>query len=142
MPSFEDCFEKGFATHPRICPYLKNCMFGNRCKYYHPERHRHLTYGTNAAYSQGNIVSYSTVPSLEDSVEKGFATYPRICSDLKNCMFGNRCKYYHPERHRHLTYGTNAAYSQGNIVSYSTTGYFENRLPYLPVYNAHFFYDI
>lgn len=37
-PSLDDFLKKGSATHPRICPYLKNCTFGNRCKYYHPER--------------------------------------------------------------------------------------------------------
>ena len=37
-PSLEDFLRKGSATHPKICPYLKNCTFGNRCKYYHPER--------------------------------------------------------------------------------------------------------
>ena len=129
--SLEDSVEKGFATYPQICPHLKNSMFGNRCKYYHPEKHRHLTYGTNAAYSQGNIGTSSatgnfenrlgTELSLDDSVEKVFATYPRVCPYLKNCMFGNRCKYYHPEKHRHLTSGTKAVYSQGNIGTSSTT---------------------
>lgn len=37
-PSLDDFLRKGSATHPKICPYLKNCTFGNRCKYYHPER--------------------------------------------------------------------------------------------------------
>lgn len=37
-PSLGDFLRKGSATHPKICPYLKNCTFGNRCKYYHPER--------------------------------------------------------------------------------------------------------
>lgn len=37
-PSLDDFLRKGSATHPKICPYLKNCTFGNRCKYYHPEK--------------------------------------------------------------------------------------------------------
>ena len=37
-PSLDDFLRKGSVTHPKICPYLKNCTFGNRCKYYHPER--------------------------------------------------------------------------------------------------------
>ena len=37
-PSLDDFLRKGSATHPKICPYLKNCTFGSRCKYYHPER--------------------------------------------------------------------------------------------------------
>ena len=37
-PSLDDFLRKGSATQPKICPYLKNCTYGNRCKYYHPER--------------------------------------------------------------------------------------------------------
>lgn len=37
-PSLDDFLRKGTVTHPKICPFLKNCTFGLRCKYYHPER--------------------------------------------------------------------------------------------------------
>ena len=37
-PSLDDFLRRGSATHPFICPHLKNCTFGNKCRYYHPER--------------------------------------------------------------------------------------------------------
>ena len=37
-PCLDDFLRRGSATHPKICPYLKNCTFGNRCRFYHPER--------------------------------------------------------------------------------------------------------
>lgn len=37
-PSLDDFLRKGTATHPKVCPFLKNCTFGLRCRYYHPER--------------------------------------------------------------------------------------------------------
>ena len=37
-PLLDDFLRKGTLTHPKICPFLKNCTFGLRCKYYHPER--------------------------------------------------------------------------------------------------------
>lgn len=143
----EDSVKKGSATHPRTCHYLKNCMFGKRCKYYHPERHRRLTSGTKAAYSQGNISTSRktgnfenrsrTIPSLEVYGDKGFATHQRICPHLMNCTFGNRCKYYHPERHGYPTYGTEVlVYSVNvscrNTFTSSKTGDFENRLWTIP----------
>lgn len=37
-PSLDDFLRKGTASHPRICPYLKRCTYGLRCRFYHPER--------------------------------------------------------------------------------------------------------
>ena len=37
-PSLDDFLRKGTLTHPKICPFLKNCTFGLKCRYYHPER--------------------------------------------------------------------------------------------------------
>ncbi|EDO38607.1 predicted protein, partial [Nematostella vectensis] len=37
-PTLNDFLRKGSVSHPRICPYLKRCTYGLRCKFYHPER--------------------------------------------------------------------------------------------------------
>lgn len=37
-PNLEDFLRKGSPTHPRICPYLKKCTYGLKCRFYHPER--------------------------------------------------------------------------------------------------------
>lgn len=37
-PKLDDFLRKGTATHRKVCPYLKRCTYGLRCKYYHPER--------------------------------------------------------------------------------------------------------
>ena len=37
-PNLNDFLRKGSPTHPRICPYLKKCTYGLKCRYYHPER--------------------------------------------------------------------------------------------------------
>lgn len=37
-PSLDNFLRKGSATHPRICPYLKKCTYGLKCRFYHPER--------------------------------------------------------------------------------------------------------
>lgn len=37
-PNLNDFLRKGSATHPRICPYLKKCTYGLKCRFYHPER--------------------------------------------------------------------------------------------------------
>ncbi|XP_031548858.1 endoribonuclease ZC3H12A-like [Actinia tenebrosa] len=37
-PKLDDFLRKGTATHRRVCPYLRRCTYGLRCKYYHPER--------------------------------------------------------------------------------------------------------
>ena len=39
-PCLDDFLRKGTTSHPRICPYLKHCTFGLRCKFFHPERER------------------------------------------------------------------------------------------------------
>ena len=37
-PNLNDFLRKGSATHPKICPYLKKCTYGLKCRFYHPER--------------------------------------------------------------------------------------------------------
>ena len=37
-PTLDDFMRKGTITQPRICPYLKRCTYGLRCRFYHPER--------------------------------------------------------------------------------------------------------
>ncbi|KAK3739572.1 hypothetical protein QZH41_018313 [Actinostola sp. cb2023] len=37
-PNLDDFLRKGTASHKRICPYLKRCTYGLRCRFYHPER--------------------------------------------------------------------------------------------------------
>ena len=37
-PTLDDFLRKGTVTQPRICPYLKRCTYGLRCRFYHPER--------------------------------------------------------------------------------------------------------
>lgn len=37
-PKLDDFLRKGTANHRRVCPYLRRCTYGTRCKYYHPER--------------------------------------------------------------------------------------------------------
>lgn len=37
-PNLNDFLRKGSPTHPRICPYLKKCTYGLKCRFYHPER--------------------------------------------------------------------------------------------------------
>lgn len=37
-PNLDDFLRKGTISHRRICPYLKRCTYGLRCRFYHPER--------------------------------------------------------------------------------------------------------
>ena len=37
-PSLDEFLRRGSASHPRICPYLKKCTYGLKCRFYHPER--------------------------------------------------------------------------------------------------------
>jgi ribonuclease ZC3H12 len=37
-PKLDDFLRKGTPIHKRICPYLKRCTYGLRCRFYHPER--------------------------------------------------------------------------------------------------------
>ena len=37
-PKLEAFLRKGTQTSPRLCPYMKKCTYGNKCRYYHPEK--------------------------------------------------------------------------------------------------------
>ena len=37
-PSLDKFLCKGTFSNPRPCPYMKKCTYGNKCKYYHPEK--------------------------------------------------------------------------------------------------------
>eukprot|EP00794_Sanderia_malayensis_P012161 gene12161-13416_t len=37
-PKLDEFLKKGTVAQPRLCPYKKKCTFGQKCKYYHPER--------------------------------------------------------------------------------------------------------
>lgn len=71
-PSLDDFLRKGSATHPKICPYLKNCTFGNRCKYYHPER------DTQRQQEKAPVRNFPENPELPttSSVVPGVTTSP------------------------------------------------------------------
>lgn len=59
-PSLNDFLRRGSATHPKICPYLKNCTFGNRCKYYHPERDTQRQHGGASIKISPEITEHQT----------------------------------------------------------------------------------
>lgn len=73
-PSLDDFLRKGSATHPKICPYLKNCTFGNRCKYYHPERDTQR----QQEKAQASVRNSPENPEIAtvSSVEPGVTTSP------------------------------------------------------------------
>ena len=37
-PTLEAFLRKGTQANPRLCPYMKKCTYGSKCKFYHPER--------------------------------------------------------------------------------------------------------
>ncbi|XP_020610077.1 endoribonuclease ZC3H12A-like [Orbicella faveolata] len=68
-PSLDDFLRKGSATHPKICPYLKNCTFGNRCKYYHPERDtQRLRERAASTRTSSELPEHSASSTVEPSV--------------------------------------------------------------------------
>ena len=59
-PCLDDFLRKGTSTHPRICPYQKNCTYGHRCKYYHPERDAKRQQGTSNTPPENSARCIST----------------------------------------------------------------------------------
>ena len=37
-PTFDAFLRKGTQADPRLCPYMKKCTYGSKCKFYHPKR--------------------------------------------------------------------------------------------------------
>ncbi len=37
-PKLDEFLKKGTVVQPRLCPYRKKCTYGQKCKFYHPER--------------------------------------------------------------------------------------------------------
>ena len=74
-PSLDDFLRKGSATHPKICPYLKNCTFGNRCKYYHPERDTQRQQEKATVRTSPENPESSTTTSVESSAHTSTRTH-------------------------------------------------------------------
>lgn len=74
-PSLDDFLRKGSTTHPKICPYLKNCTFGNRCKYYHPERDTQRQQEKAAVRTSPENPESPTTSSVESSAHTSTRTH-------------------------------------------------------------------
>lgn len=37
-PKLDVFLRKGTQVNPKLCPYMKKCTYGSKCKYYHPEK--------------------------------------------------------------------------------------------------------
>lgn len=56
--------QPGGLSSKKVCPHGKKCTFGNRCRFYHPNKE---------------------------------------CPNGRNCKFGAKCRFYHPENDEGLT---------------------------------------
>lgn len=80
-PSLDDFLRRGSATHPKICPYLKNCTFGNRCKYYHPEKDTERQQGGTSIRTSSEITEHQT----NGVGELNIATQTPVISSTQRC---------------------------------------------------------
>lgn len=66
-PNLDEFLKKGTVVQPRLCPYKKKCTYGQKCKFFHPEREgeaqaqtKQGNFGAESA-KRNNLVLYPSV---------------------------------------------------------------------------------